>query len=70
MGLARVGDKLDVAIIREGKPLHVTAVINELPQTTAVKTAKTGSPPAAATPAAPCILRSMASRWPTLPTVA
>jgi Do/DeqQ family serine protease len=46
VGLARVGDKLDVAIIREGKPLHLTAVINELPQTTAVKTAKTASPPA------------------------
>jgi Do/DeqQ family serine protease len=34
IGLSRVGDKLDVALIRDRKPLHVTAVITELPQTT------------------------------------
>jgi Do/DeqQ family serine protease len=31
IGLSRVGDKLDVALIRDRKPLHVTAVITELP---------------------------------------
>src|SRR5687768_3195083 len=46
VGLARVGDKLDVVIVRARQPMHVTAVINELPQTTAVKTAKNGSAPA------------------------
>jgi len=46
VGLARVGDKLDVAIVRDGKPMHVTAVINELPQTTAVKAARNAAPPA------------------------
>jgi serine protease Do/serine protease DegQ len=44
IGLSRVGDKLDVAIIRERKPMHVTAVINEVPQS---------STPAASTSAAP-----------------
>jgi serine protease Do/serine protease DegQ len=44
IGLARVGDKLDVALIRDRKPLHITAVINELPQTTAGAT-KTGATP-------------------------
>jgi serine protease Do/serine protease DegQ len=34
IGLSRVGDKLDVALIRDRKPLHLTAVITELPQTT------------------------------------
>jgi Do/DeqQ family serine protease len=33
IGLSRVGDKLDVALIRDRKPLHVTAVISELPAT-------------------------------------
>jgi Do/DeqQ family serine protease len=32
IGLTRVGDKLDVALIRDRKPLHVTAVINDVPQ--------------------------------------
>src|SRR6186713_1173754 len=32
IGLSRVGDKLDVAIIRDRKPLHIVAVINDLPQ--------------------------------------
>jgi Do/DeqQ family serine protease len=31
IGLSRVGDKLDVALVRDRKPLHVTAVITELP---------------------------------------
>jgi serine protease Do/serine protease DegQ len=31
IGLSRVGDKMDVALIREGKPMHVTATITELP---------------------------------------
>jgi serine protease Do/serine protease DegQ len=35
IGLSRVGDKLDVALIRDRKPLHVTAIITELPQTAA-----------------------------------
>ena len=35
IGLSRVGDKLDVAIIRDRKPLHIMAVINDLPATTA-----------------------------------
>jgi serine protease DegQ len=36
IGLSRVGDKLDVALIRDRKPLHVTAVITELPVSPAV----------------------------------
>jgi Do/DeqQ family serine protease len=32
IGLARVGDKLEVAIIRDSKPQVITAVITELPQ--------------------------------------
>jgi len=35
IGLSRVGDKLDVAMIRDKKPIHVTAVITELPSPTA-----------------------------------
>ena len=31
IGLSRVGDKVEVALIREGKPMHVTATITELP---------------------------------------
>jgi len=31
IGLSRVGDKLEVALIRERKPLHVTAVLTQLP---------------------------------------
>src|SRR6185503_6918404 len=34
IGLSRVGEKLDVALIRDRKPIHVTAVITELPTTT------------------------------------
>ena len=33
IGLSRVGDKLDVALIRDRKPMHVTAIITELPAT-------------------------------------
>jgi S1-C subfamily serine protease len=51
IGLARVGDKLDVALIRDRKPLHVTAVITELPQVTgtAVKPGAAGPATEAAT---------------------
>ena len=35
IGLSRVGDKLDVALIRDRKPMHVTAVITEIPTTAA-----------------------------------
>jgi len=44
VGLSRVGEKLDVALIRDRKPLHVTAVITELPTTTgaAVSPGKSG----------------------------
>ncbi len=42
IGLSRVGEKLDVALIRDRKPLHVSAVITELPATTATTTSKSG----------------------------
>jgi Do/DeqQ family serine protease len=42
IGLSRVGEKLDVALIRDRKPLHVTAIITELPQTTGNTPGKTG----------------------------
>jgi len=42
VGLSRVGEKLDVALIRDRKPLHVTAVITELPTTTTSSTGKGG----------------------------
>jgi serine protease Do/serine protease DegQ len=45
IGLSRVGDKLDVAIIRDRKPQHIVAVINELPQT-AGSTPRGGTAPA------------------------
>jgi Do/DeqQ family serine protease len=35
IGLARVGDKLDVSLVRDRKPMHVTAVITDLPVATA-----------------------------------
>jgi Do/DeqQ family serine protease len=35
IGLSRVGDKLDVALIRERKPIHLAAVITELPASAA-----------------------------------
>jgi serine protease Do/serine protease DegQ len=45
IGLARIGDKLDVALIRDRKPMHVTAVITEIPQTTASPSSKSGTGP-------------------------
>ena len=42
IGLSRVGDKLDVALIRDRKPMHLTATITELPAPTA--SAALGSP--------------------------
>jgi len=44
IGLSRVGDKLDVALIRDRKPIHLTAIITELPTASAAR----GSPTAAA----------------------
>jgi Do/DeqQ family serine protease len=44
VGLSRVGEKLDVALIRERKPLHVTAVITELPASAATSSVKGGKP--------------------------
>jgi Do/DeqQ family serine protease len=42
IGLARVGETLDVALIRDRKPMHVTAVITELPATTGATPGKSG----------------------------
>ena len=42
IGLSRVGEKLDVALIRDRKPIHVTAVITELPATTGSTPGKSG----------------------------
>jgi Do/DeqQ family serine protease len=42
IGLSRVGDKLDVALIRDRKPMHVTAVITDLPQTNAIASPREG----------------------------
>jgi Do/DeqQ family serine protease len=46
IGLSRVGDKLDVALIRERKPLHVAAVITEM------SLAKSADAPQVSTPGA------------------
>ena len=44
IGLSRIGEKLDVAIIRDRKPMHVTATIVDIPQTTtATKKGAAGS---------------------------
>jgi serine protease Do/serine protease DegQ len=43
VGLSRVGDKLDVALIRDRKPLHLTAVITELPMPAAAGAARGSS---------------------------
>jgi Do/DeqQ family serine protease len=43
IGLSRIGDKLDVALIRDRKPLRVTAVITEDKPTTATATTRPGS---------------------------
>ncbi len=48
VGLSRIGEKLDVALIRDRKPLHVTAVIVELPQAAATSSKK-GTPGSADT---------------------
>ncbi|HEX6396156.1 MAG TPA: DegQ family serine endoprotease [Steroidobacteraceae bacterium] len=42
IGLSRVGEKLDVALIRDRKPLHVIAVITDLPATTGSTPGKSG----------------------------
>jgi Do/DeqQ family serine protease len=47
IGLSRVGDQLDVALIRERKPMHVTAVITDVPVAKAGEPAKTSAPGAA-----------------------
>lgn len=49
IGLSRVGDKLDVALIRDRKPMRVTAIITDLPQTTASSGTKEGAPGSADT---------------------
>jgi len=43
IGLSRVGDKLDVALIRDRKPLHLTATITELPTPPASTRSGTGA---------------------------
>jgi S1-C subfamily serine protease len=40
IGLSRVGDQLDVALIRERKPIHVTAVITDVPVAKTAEAAK------------------------------
>jgi len=47
IGLSRVGDKLDVALIRDRKPMHLTAVITELPTTATATTPRSGGTAAA-----------------------
>ena len=42
VGLSRVGEKLDVALIRDRKPLHLTAMITELPTSPASVSTKGG----------------------------
>jgi Do/DeqQ family serine protease len=43
VGLSRIGDKLDVALIRDRKPMRVFAVITEIPQATSTKSTPRGS---------------------------
>jgi serine protease Do/serine protease DegQ len=45
IGLSRVGDKLDVSLIRDRRPLQVTAVIMESPASTTSTPARPGSEP-------------------------
>jgi serine protease Do/serine protease DegQ len=47
IGLSRIGEKLDVALIRDRKPLHVGAVIVDIPQTTGGPNRKAEGPAAA-----------------------
>ena len=49
IGLSRVGDKLDVALIRDRKPLHVTATITEIPPAAGAR----GATPKGETPGGP-----------------
>ena len=43
IGLSRVGDQLDVALIRDRKPLHLTATITELPAPAATPRSGSGA---------------------------
>ena len=52
IGLSRIGEKIDVALIRDRKPLRVGAVIVDIPQTTGSASRK-GEEPAAAGPVHP-----------------
>src|SRR3954471_5272410 len=45
IGLSRVGEKLEVALIPDQKPLHVTAIISEVPTTGGATTGKTANAP-------------------------
>jgi Do/DeqQ family serine protease len=42
IGLSRIGEKIDVALIRDRKPLHVGAVIVDIPSTTGAAAKKSG----------------------------
>ncbi len=53
IGLSRIGEKLDVALIRDRKPLHVSATIVDIPQTTGGAARKGEEPPAGAGPVHP-----------------
>jgi serine protease Do/serine protease DegQ len=44
IGLSRVGDQLDVALVRERKPMHVTATITDIPTPKAGESAKAATP--------------------------
>jgi serine protease Do/serine protease DegQ len=56
IGLARVGDKLDITIIRDRKPQQVVAVITDLPATTASTSSRsTPATPADTTPIHPSL---------------
>jgi Do/DeqQ family serine protease len=44
IGLSRVGEKLDVALVRERKPLHVSAVITDVPPAKTTESAKVSTP--------------------------
>ncbi|MBC8026238.1 MAG: PDZ domain-containing protein, partial [Steroidobacteraceae bacterium] len=59
IGLSRLGEKLDVALIRDRKPLHVGAVIVDIPQTTGAGAAKKGSEAAVAGPVHPGLAGAM-----------
>src|SRR4029079_1901761 len=44
IGLSRVGDQLDVALVRDRKPLHVTAIITDVPVPKTGESAKASAP--------------------------